>query len=79
MNLAKLNTAIAEAERFLNRARAAQEAHRAAVQPLPGYEEQARMYPVTHLNSSNPRENAALRRASMDLTRALADLRKPNN
>ena len=82
MNLVKLNTAIAEAERFLERARAALEAHRAAVQPMPGYEdyeEQARMHPVERLHLWNPRENGAVRRSSMDLTRALADLRKPNN
>lgn len=28
--------------------------------------------------STNPRESGKVRRASMDLTRALADMRKPN-
>ena len=78
MKLEKLATAIAEAERFLTRAHAAQEAHQKAIQPQPGYEHQARQYPVHDLHQFNPKENGALRRASMDLTRALADLRKPD-
>lgn len=70
MKLSKLNTAIAEAERFLDRARAAQSAHneRTSLEILDL---------MTHLNASHPRENGALRRSSMDLTRALADLRRP--
>lgn len=78
MKLANLKTAMAEAERFITRAKSALAAHHVAVDPLPGYEEQARQHPVKDLHNYNPRENGALRRASMDLTRALAELRKPD-
>ena len=54
--------AIEEAERFIRRAKAYQ---RAEDRSLPGYNP-----------GTNPRESGALRRASMDLTRALADLRQ---
>lgn len=67
MKLSHLNTAIAEAERFLGRARTALGAHNAIDS------KEARS-----LSNYNPRENGALRRSSMDLTRALADLRKPD-
>lgn len=71
MKLANLEKAIAEVERFLECASAAQAAHtkRTSLELLPH---------MDILNTSNPRENGALRRASMDLTRALADLRKPD-
>ena len=76
MKLKKLATAIAEAERFLKCAKAAQEAHRIAVKPMPGYEAEAERYPVMGLHYTNRKENGALRRSSMDLSRALSDLRK---
>ena len=78
MKLEKLETAIAEAKRFLARAAAAKKAHNIAIKPMPGYEAAALQYPVDDLHAYSPRENGALRRASMDLTRALADLRKPD-
>lgn len=67
MKLSRLNTAITEAERFLERARAALGAHNS----IDSQE-------ACSLSTYNPRENGALRRSSMDLTRALADLRKPD-
>jgi len=60
MNRDKLQTAIQEAERFLDRAR-----------HLPEYIPDGRYYENNH-----PKERGAIRRASMDLTRALADLRR---
>lgn len=67
MNLAKLTAAIIEADRFIKRAEALRDLHldnNAGKQAGDIYE--------------NPREQGAVKRASMDLTRALADLRKPN-
>jgi len=58
MNRDKLAVAVAEAKRFIERAKA-----------LP---------PTTPgIYDYNPKEQGAIRRASMDLTRALADLRRP--
>lgn len=66
MNRNKLQIAILEARRFIARAEAL---------PTPEpYEEGGRIF--THDNF--PREQGAIKRASMDLTRALADLRKPD-
>jgi hypothetical protein len=67
MKIQHLNEAIEEAERFLARAKAAKQAH-ANYSDEPDAELGAWL---TH----NPRENGAVRRASMDLTRALAQLR----
>lgn len=68
MNRDKLAVAVAEAKRFIERAKAL---------PKPtSYEVPGSAYnPFTHDNF--PREQGAIRRASMDLTRALADLRRP--
>jgi len=55
MNRTKLTTAIAEAERFIER---------------------ARDLPEGQWLLDFPKHTGAIRRASMDLTRALADLRK---
>ena len=66
MDREKLKTAIDEARRFISRAEALPEA-----EPYTRGE-----YTFTHDNF--PREQGAIRRASMDLTRALADLRRPN-
>lgn len=65
MNRKKLAAAVAEAERFIARAKAL---------PKPS------KYEVCGhdlLHDNFPREQGAIRRASMDLTRALADLRRP--
>lgn len=65
MNRDKLNAAVAEAERFIKRAKA-------LPKPEP-YEVGGRKF----MNDNFPRESGAIRRASMDLTRALAELRRP--
>lgn len=65
MNRNKIAVAAAEAERFLERVKAL---------PEQGYyEHHERKYPLSY-----PVEMGSIRRASMDLTRALADLRKVN-
>lgn len=66
MNRTKLAAAVAEAERFIARARALPEP---TTYEVPG----SAYNPFT--NDRFPREQGAIRRASMDLTRALADLR----
>lgn len=69
MNIDTVNTAIQEAERFLERAKRTLDAHKA--------EEKSRgLVPSRSYLRAGPRETGALRRASMDLTRALADLRR---
>lgn len=65
MNRDKLAIAVAEAKRFIERAKA-------LPKPVPY---QSGSYSLHHDNF--PREQGAIKRASMDLTRALADLRKP--
>lgn len=61
MNNETLNTAAIEAQRFLR-----------AINSLKSAEEGNKASYYT-----NPKETGALRRASMDLTRALAQMRKP--
>lgn len=65
MNRDKLKIAVAEAERFIKRAKALPKA----------YPYSSGSYNFMHDNF--PKEQGAIRRASMDLTRALAELRKP--
>jgi len=65
MNRDALTAAVAEAERFIARAKS-------LPAPKP-YEYQGQSF--THDNF--PRQQGEIRRASMDLTRALADLRRP--
>jgi hypothetical protein len=69
VNRDKLKAAIAEAERFIARAKTLP---KPTTYEVPG----SQFNPFTHDNF--PREQGAIRRASMDLTRALADLRRPN-
>ena len=64
MNRKKLTTAVAEAERFIARAKA-------LPKPIP-----YRSGNNDLLHDNFPREQGAIMRASMDLTRALADLRR---
>ena len=66
MNRKKLTAAVAEATRFIERAKALPD-------PAP-----YKSGNHTFVNDYFPREQGAIRRASMDLTRALADLRRPN-
>ena len=65
MDRKKLEIAVSEAKRFIERASALPE-------PVP-YEVNGH----TFINNNFPRESGAIRRSSMDLTRALADLRRP--
>ena len=69
MNHTTLKTAISEAERFLDRARRAERSFQIEEWPVtaPG---QPTYY------STDTTATAAVKRASMDLTRALADLRR---
>jgi hypothetical protein len=62
MNIRTLQAAITEAERFLDLARELQAEHRGSASTV-------------FITAS--RTSGATRRASMDLTRALADLRRP--
>lgn len=55
----QLETAVAEAKRFIERVEALKRAE------------------ANESDYNHPRESGAVRRASMDLTRALADLRRP--
>lgn len=64
MNRTKLSVAVAEAERFIARAKA-------LPKPQP-YDCNG----MKLMHDNFPRESGAIRRASMDLTRALAELRK---
>ncbi|KKW92644.1 hypothetical protein [Sphingobium chungbukense] len=68
MNPDSLTAAIAEAERFIERASAARDAF-----------EWRKFNNITggYWNNTNTVLSAAARRASMDLTRALADVRRP--
>lgn len=70
MKHSHLDTAIAEAQRFIDRARTLKAACTPAepVRKLAGLDD--------YIQPNCPRESGALRRASMDLTRALADLRR---
>lgn len=70
MNREKLKIAIAEAERFIRRAKALP---KPTTYTVPG----SAYNPFT--NDNFPKESGAIRRASMDLTRALAELRKPGS
>lgn len=71
MNRDTLKVAIAEAERFLERAKAVPEPIECPAD--------WRADGGTFLDDSiPPKDGGAVRRASMDLTRALADLRRPS-
>ena len=65
MNRERLAIAVAEAERFIERAKSL---------PQP---EQYEHSGHTFTHNYFPKEQGSIRRASMDLTRALADLRRP--
>jgi hypothetical protein len=71
MNKDTLNAAIREAERFLKAANACQNAGE-------DHETLAHVRPYHAWTTYPPRESGACKRASMDLTRALADLRRPS-
>lgn len=75
MNIEKIDTAIAEALRFIDRAHACKAAKQSRVD---NYKGDPRWKPENPDHVHQPREQGALRRASMDLTRALAELRRPD-
>ena len=75
MNLEKIDGAIAEAQRFISAAKHLKGAKQTRYEQ---YKNTPWGESSTVDNAHCPREQGALRRASMDLTRALADLRKPN-
>lgn len=66
MNTQTIDTAVAEAKRFLQRVEELKLAEEATLQAG------RNIYYSTH-----SKQKGALRRASMDLSRALADLRRP--
>lgn len=68
MNRIKLETAVAEAKRFLERVE--------ALKRESGGDPRSVLALTGHYYSYQ-KQTAAVRRASMDLTRALAELRKP--
>lgn len=65
MNKKTLTVAEDEAERFLAKIRALRDLNNFNTGEIGAYD------------NNNPREQGAVKRASMDLTRALADLRRP--
>jgi len=69
MDEKKLKTAVEEAKRFLDRVKELQNEQKITVRYFVGEKE------YTHIPSC-PKESGAVRRASMDLSRALAALRK---
>ncbi len=75
MNIEKIDTAIAEAKRFIKKAEACKAAKKKYIDTYKG---DTRWKPESLDHVNMPREQGALRRASMDLTRSLADLRRPD-
>lgn len=71
MNIYTLNTAINEAQRFIDRAKTLQAVHKQAYEG-----KSAAGTPRTFYDF--PKDQGAVKRSSMELTRALADLRKSN-
>ena len=67
MKTSTLIEAVAEARRFITKAEAALNKDTLSCLRIDS--------PKTSILNNNPRENGAVRRASMDLTRKLADLR----
>lgn len=85
MNEAKVKKAVAEAFRFLEAAKTWEKScdkniadlkeHHAKYGPSLDQEEAKRRYSRDY--NTSPAPSGALKRASMDLTRSLSDLRKP--
>jgi hypothetical protein len=77
MDLKKLNATIEEAERFLAKAKNLRAAMKREADLKKLKEKEAEKESKLHIwVSSLPAENGEVRRASMDLTRSLAQLRK---
>lgn len=78
MRLKKIDEAVNEAERFLKAAKALQEAEEARANARNDrYAALGLPTPVRTPLVWGSKESGALRRASMDLTRSLADMRRP--
>jgi len=69
VDIEKLNNTIEEAEKFLKKAKEL----RNLMEEDKKREMESKDY---YYSSGNPKESGAVRRASMDLTRSLADLRR---
>ena len=74
MQNANIDRAVAEAKRFLERAKAYREALKSPDRR--GWTDAQGKY-HEHISINAPLESGALRRASLDLTRALAAMRRP--
>jgi hypothetical protein len=72
MDTKKLNTTIEEAKRFLDRAKELKDLISEEDKKWKEAKEKGEHYWI----SNNPKESGAVRRASMDLSRALSALRK---
>ena len=72
MDKKKLDVAIEEAERFLKKAKDLRDLTINDEKRIKTAKEKGEYY----WGSNNPKESGAVRRASMDLTRALANLRR---
>jgi hypothetical protein len=72
MDTKKLNLAIEEAKRFLDRAKELGD----LISEEDKKWKEAKAKGEHYWTGSNPKESGAVRRASMDLSRALSDLRK---
>ena len=69
MDRKKLDAAVTEAKRFLGKVKEL---------PDPVWQESAGFTKGGYFDDNFPKQSGAIRRASMDLTRALADLRRPS-
>lgn len=78
MKQEKLLSAIAEAERFLKRAKDLARKQRDDEARVKKHNSVPRAWNDTAYTNDFRRENGDVRRASMDLTRSLADLRRPS-
>lgn len=79
MSISEIGDAIAAAERFLKLAKVAQRAHADEKRQTQEYVARVRQGDYSHPREGNPQagvHRAAAKRASMDLTRALARYRK---
>lgn len=73
MNLDQIDVAAAEAKRFL---RAVEKLKKAKLESHEQYKKFSKHSTVANANC--PKEQGSVRRASMDLTRSLADMRRPS-
>ncbi|MEG6506724.1 hypothetical protein [Nitratidesulfovibrio sp. 1201_IL3209] len=77
MKIEAINRAEAEAKRFLERIKGYKAAQKRIDEERAAWAKQhGRDYKTPPYPYNAPRESGAIRRASMDLTRALADMRK---